>query len=717
MRIDRQIIEALVYGSHVTHRYTQDSPILADVWVRYGEEPLDWQDLLVTPEWGYDAGNMSVQLRNHVEQVRNLDAPAYTWWRSTTRCPAHVAYNQVYTAARLYFDELIRIVLPMTVWWEELWRQAIEYWRRRHEEPSGKVTADRILHDLAGDLRKALETIGLSLDPDDRIMREKEETSRLISGLPPDLPWFIRIVGVIAHASALSIEERGEETDCDEQPNSRERRERRLNANDWVRDLHAPYGNDDAEETVSERHLTPDVLIEAACDLMRDIDLSPHEHPTDSDEAPGAESESAPAGHVHIVNLNRPVTTAVSRSRMAVKADAAERLFAIDTSAITWGIIDSGIDATHPAFFRRPRLGEEGPKTTPEGEIEEGEWIRWTRVKRTYDFTRIRTLLDPIRLQDEAALPVDLRSALERRPVVFDDLKASLTRGRAIDWDLLEPFLRVPHDESYPEGSIPSVGHGTHVAGILAADWEEREIVGVCKDINLYDLRVLEPGKPNDEFAVLAALQFVQWLNAQKDFFAVHGVNLSLSIRHEVANFACGRTPVCDQCEDLIGSGVTVVAAAGNAGYLKYKTATGPADTGEETTEGYHTVSITDPGNADRVITVGSTHRDKPHQYGVSYFSSRGPTGDGRRKPDLVAPGEKITSTFPLLGSRPLDGTSMAAPHVSGAAAMLMARHPELVGQPERIKEALCGTATDLGREPYFQGAGLLDVLRALQSV
>jgi subtilisin family serine protease len=167
----------------------------------------------------------------------------------------------------------------------------------------------------------------------------------------------------------------------------------------------------------------------------------------------------------------------------------------------------------------------------------------------------------------------------------------------------------------------------------------------------------------------------------------------------------------------LISSGVTVVAAAGNAGYLKYKTATGPADTGEETTEGYHTVSITDPGNANRVITVGSTHREKPHEYGVSYFSSRGPTGDGRKKPDLVAPGEKITSTFPGLGSRPLDGTSMAAPHVSGAAAMLMARHIELVGQPERIKKALCDTATDLGREPYFQGAGLLDALRALQSI
>jgi hypothetical protein len=46
-----------------------------------------------------------------------------------------------------------------------------------------------------------------------------------------------------------------------------------------------------------------------------------------------------------------------------------------------------------------------------------------------------------------------------------------------------------------------------------------------------------------------------------------------------------------------------------------------------------------------------------------------------------------------------------------------MARYSELIGQPERIAKALCDTATDLGREPYFQGAGLLDILRALQSI
>ena len=59
----------------------------------------------------------------------------------------------------------------------------------------------------------------------------------------------------------------------------------------------------------------------------------------------------------------------------------------------------------------------------------------------------------------------------------------------------------------------------------------------------------------------------------------------------------------------------------------------------------------------------------------------------------------------------------MAAPFASGAAALLMSRHPEFIGDPERIHAVLCETATDLGRERYFQGSGLIDVCRALQSI
>jgi subtilisin family serine protease len=188
-------------------------------------------------------------------------------------------------------------------------------------------------------------------------------------------------------------------------------------------------------------------------------------------------------------------------------------------------------------------------------------------------------------------------------------------------------------------------------------------------------------------------------------------VNLSFAIKHEVANFACGRTPVCDEADRLSGAGVVVVAAAGNRGRARYQTVKGQPD------EGYRSISITDPGNAQSAITVGATHSHEPHTYGVSYFSSRGPTGDGRPKPDLVAPGESIYSTIPGNAEGNTDGTSQAAPHVSGAAALLMERNVELIGDPARVKEILCRSATDLGREAYFQGCGMLDILRAMQSV
>jgi hypothetical protein len=298
--------------------------------------------------------------------------------------------------------------------------------------------------------------------------------------------------------------------------------------------------------------------------------------------------------------------------------------------------------------------------------------------------------------------PDEVTSHLKK---ISEDAKAK----RPINWAVVEKLITLK------DPATPSSPHGTHVAGIIGASGRNiGQYDGMCPDIRLYDFRVLGQTMEDTEFAVIAALQYIRYVNERHSYITIHGANLSLSILHNVRNYACGRTPVCNECERLVESGVVVVAAAGNRGYQKFATRDGGVF------EGYAAFSITDPGNGDSVITVGSTHGNWPHTYGVSFFSSRGPTGDGRLKPDLVAPGERVQSC--VTGGNhnewgPESGTSMAAPHVSGAAAMLLARYEELIGQPRRVKKILCESATDLGRERSFQGNGMLDVLRAFQSI
>ena len=94
----------------------------------------------------------------------------------------------------------------------------------------------------------------------------------------------------------------------------------------------------------------------------------------------------------------------------------------------------------------------------------------------------------------------------------------------------------------------------------------------MCPDIRLYDFRVLGQTIEDTEFAIIAALQYIRYVNERHNYITIHGANLSLSIPHNVRNYACGRTPVCNECERLVESGVVVVAAAGNRGFQKFET-------------------------------------------------------------------------------------------------------------------------------------------------
>jgi hypothetical protein len=667
MKLKREEVISLIYGDGGVRRFTQDSPVLPDVWIAYAEAPGEQQDLLLTPYLNparkpMTPGMLWRVLERTFYPDRMPPAPsegkvvklvrppilprAPSFERVKGESPG-LAYNQATVVAKLWFDELVRAILPLSSWWNK------KISRNSASRVGSKEQRGLRIEDLQ--FPEAQERIARALAYPEN---DKQSGHEDWPELSPDLLWTIRVVGTIALANATN--EKGRKTV-------------------WP----PPIGQEKAKRVAYFR-----CVVRALATLMK-----------------GVVSAQTSQPMVHMVSLNRPATISIWRSSAAVKADAAKILFNIKCEGIAWAIIDSGIDAKHPAFLRRA-----ADVTSPGARV---PWAQRTRVLATYDFTIIRRLLssDP---ELTKKLPNRIQQKLKEDPFLQKNLRYRLQTGHEIDWGLLQDFIQVRHEDgSY----LPPVHeHGTHVAGILGADWpkgadrnlSDEDVRGICPDINLYDFRVLDDKGEGDEFSVMAAMQFIRHLNAHQDYTVLHGVNLSLSIPHDVRNYACGRTPVCEECDRLIGAGIVVVTAAGNEGYRM---------TSPDGQEGYEAISISDPGNAEAVITVGSTHRDAPHSYGVSYFSSRGPTGDGRVKPDLVAPGEKIESTIPDCGLTRMDGTSMASPHVSGVAALLMARHRELVGRPQRIKKILCDTATDLGRERYFQGCGLVDALRALQSV
>ncbi|MDQ3287117.1 MAG: S8 family peptidase [Pseudomonadota bacterium] len=334
--------------------------------------------------------------------------------------------------------------------------------------------------------------------------------------------------------------------------------------------------------------------------------------------------------------------------------------------------------------------------------------------------------------------------------------------GRGIVWAVLDTGICVDHPHFAANKTVSAVwdctrsgdapvaldlahdgaamdpnGHGTHVAGIIAgmltvqsdAKGEALCYAGMAPEAGLIGFKVLDGAGLGQDAWIIKALDKVAEINESAGKLVIHGLNLSLGGYFDPSVFGCGQTPLCRELRRLWRQGVLVVLAAGNEGYAELRT------TGGSSWPSNMDISIGDPANLEEAIAVGSIHRTSPHTYGVSYFSSRGPTADGRFKPDLVAPGEKIRSarhdwasgsngsSAPRGAPTQIDasslyvemsGTSMAAPHVSGLLAAFLSVRREFIGEPERVKQILLEHCVDLRRDHYVQGRGMPNLIRML---
>jgi serine protease AprX len=324
--------------------------------------------------------------------------------------------------------------------------------------------------------------------------------------------------------------------------------------------------------------------------------------------------------------------------------------------------------------------------------------------------------------------------------------------GKGITWAVLDTGIRSDHPHFVTNGTVDKTlsknfsnsatledvdGHGTHVAGIIAGaapagsykaathaeDQDDPVLVdlaappcGVAPMTRLANVKVLDDDGTGAASTCILGLEYLRKLNDASRDIQIDGANLSLGYAYDPKWYGCGHSPLCEEVTRAVRSGISIVISCGNAGY-----STATLSTGQQVPVSLD-LSITDPANTEAAIAVGSVHKSRPHVYGISYFSSKGPTGDGRPKPDLVAPGEKIISCSLRFDTQAYayeerSGTSMAAPHVSGAIAAFLSAHREFRGQPERVKDIFVSSATDLKRAAAFQGAGLVDLFRAVMSV
>ena len=274
----------------------------------------------------------------------------------------------------------------------------------------------------------------------------------------------------------------------------------------------------------------------------------------------------------------------------------------------------------------------------------------------------------------------------------------SLDGGKVLAF---QDFTDGDHDDV--DSAFDDEGHGTHVAATIAGDAASGDGRGVAPGAGLVGLKVLDDQGSGYATDVIAAIDWV-WKDPDDGGPAVpNGVTYGI----EAINLSLGASG----CSDGLDSESEAVNAASNAGYVVAVAAgnDGPAGCTADT-------GISTPAAAANALTVGAMADVGASGFYLADFSSRGPTLDGRVKPDVAAPGADIRSaaTNSTTGFATASGTSMATPFVAGVALLMRDLNPLLT--PAQVKQKIMDTAKDWGAPgaDSDHGAGRLDAYAAL---
>ncbi|MBA2175389.1 S8 family peptidase [Halobacillus locisalis] len=260
-----------------------------------------------------------------------------------------------------------------------------------------------------------------------------------------------------------------------------------------------------------------------------------------------------------------------------------------------------------------------------------------------------------------------------------DQVHATGNTGSGVKVAILDTGIDASHEdlnvtggESFVSGEPDPFNdgnsHGTHVAGTVAGLDNNVGVLGVAQSANLYAVKVLD-GAGSGTYSGI--IQGIEWsVDNNMDV-----INMSLGGR-------TGSAALKDAVDNAYNSGVLVVAAAGNEGsFLVFNTI------------GY-------PAKYDSAMAVGAVDSNNNR----ASFSSVG------SELEVMAPGVDILSSVPGNSYASYNGTSMASPHVAGAAALILAENPNLSNA--EVRQKLNDTAKPLG-DSFYYGNGVIDVLEA----